>query len=381
MDKAKQVGRLVALSLLLISGTAQASWSDINMPEGVTAISHNVYELHMIIFAVCVVIGIIVFGAMIISMMIHRKSLGHEPADFHDNTRIEILWTIIPIIILVVMAIPATKTLDAMYNSGKPDLRIKVEGYQWKWQYTYMNKDPAKVVKFMSNLKTPQDEIDNKAPKREHYLRDVDNPLVIPVNKRVEFLITSNDVIHSWWVPDFAIKKDAIPGFINTAWTVVDKPGMYRGQCAELCGKGHGFMPINVKAVSQADYDKWIGEKRKAAEAEYEIVGKTWTRDELMKKGDEVYHSICATCHQPNGQGLPPAFPALAGSPIATGPIKDHINIVLHGKAGTAMQAFGQQLNAAEIASVITYERNSFGNHTGDMVQPSEIDKLMKAGQ
>lgn len=381
MDKAKQVGWLVALPLLLLSGSAQASWSDINMPEGVSAISHQVYELHMIIFGVCVVIGIVVFGAMIVSMMVHRKSLGHEPADFHDNTRLEIIWTIVPIFILVAMCVPATKTLDAMYNSGKPALRIKVEGYQWKWQYTYMNDDPAKVVKFMSNLKTPQDEIHNLAPKREHYLRDVDNPLVIPIHERVEFLVTSNDVIHSWWVPDFAIKRDAIPGFINTAWTVVDKPGMYRGQCAELCGKGHAFMPINVEAVTQDQFKKWIAGKRKAAEAEYQIVGKTWTRAELMKKGQQVYSTICITCHQAHGQGLPPAFPALAGSPIVNGPIKDHINIVLHGKPGTAMQAFGQQLNAAEIASVITYERNSFGNHTGDMVQPSEINKLMKAGQ
>lgn len=377
MDKARRYGWLVALSLLLFSGTASADWSSINLREGVTQISHNVHELHMTIFMVCVVIGILVFGTMIVSMLMHRKSIGAKPASFHDNTKLEIMWTIVPIIILVVMAIPATKTLNAMYSQGNPDIKIEVKGYQWKWQYTYLNDDPAKQVKFMSVLQTPQEEIHNKVAKREDYLLDVDNPLVIPVHKRVQFLITSNDVIHSWFMPDFAIKKDAIPGYVNEAWTIVDKPGYYRGQCAELCGKDHGFMPINVRAVSQEDYDKWIAKKRKEAQAEYEIVGKTWTRDELMKKGDQVYHSICAACHQPDGKGLPPAFPALAGSPIATGPMKDHINIVLHGKAGTAMQAFGQQLNAAEIAAVITYERNSFGNHTGDMVQPKEINAMM----
>lgn len=380
MDKAKQAGRLIALSLLLISGTARANW-DYNMPQGVTRISHQVYDLHMLIFYVCVVIGIIVFGAMIISMLIHRKSLGHEPAAFHDNIRLEIVWTIIPIVILAAMCVPATKTLTEMYRIGKPALKIKVEGYQWKWQYTYMNDDPAKVVKFMSSLTTPQDEIHNKAPKREHYLRDVDNPLVIPTNERVGFYVTSADVIHSWWVPDFAIKRDAIPGFINTAWTYVSKPGIYRGQCAELCGKGHGFMPIVVKVVPKAEFVKWIAGKRKAAEAQYAIVGKTWTRAELMKEGAHVYATICAACHQDHGQGLPPAFPALAGGPVVIGPIAGHIHTVMDGVPGTAMQAFEKQLNAAEIASVITYERNSFGNHMGDMVQPKEIDKLMKAGK
>jgi len=377
MDKAKQFGWLVALPVLLFSSTAGADWSSLNMREGVTEISRQVYELHMIIFGVCVVIGIIVFGTMIVSMLMHRKSLGARPATFHDNPRLEILWTIIPIVILLSMAIPATSTLNAMYDPGEPDLDIEIRGFQWKWQYTYLSDNPAEEVKFMSTLLTPQEEIHNQVGKREHYLLDVDNPLVVPVNKRIRFLITSQDVIHSWFMPDFAIKKDAIPGFVHEAWTIVEKPGLYRGQCAELCGKDHGFMPINVRAVPQDEFDTWLGEKRKEAQAVYEIVGKEWTRQELMDEGQQVYMRTCVTCHQANGQGLPPAFPPLAGSAIAIGPIENHVNIVLHGKAGTAMQAFSGQLNAAELASVITYERNSFGNNTGDLIQPREINELL----
>ncbi|XOV86228.1 MAG: cytochrome c oxidase subunit II [Pseudomonadota bacterium] len=377
MERAKQFAWPVALMSLLYSGAAAADWSAVNMRQGVTEISRQVYELHMIIFGVCVVIGIIVFGVMIVSMLMHRKSLGVQPATFHDNTRLEILWTVIPIIILLVMAVPATTTLNAMYDAGDADIDIEVRGYQWKWQYTYLNDDPAKEVKFMSALLTPQEEIYNQAAKREQYLLDVDNPLVIPINKRVRFLVTSQDVIHAFWVPDFAVKRDAIPGFVHEAWTVVDKPGIYRGQCAELCGKDHGFMPIVVRAVEQDEYDAWIEEKRAEAAAVFEIVGKEWSMDELMVKGEEVYLRNCATCHQANGQGIPPAFPSLVGQGIAVGPIADHINIILNGKAGTAMQAFKSQLNAAEIAAVTTYERNAWGNNVGDMVQPREINAMM----
>lgn len=377
MDKAKQFKWLVALSSLLGSSAALASWTDVNMRQGVTAISREVYELHMIIFAVCVVIGILVFGTMIISMLMHRKSVGAKPAQFHDNTRLEVLWTIVPIIILVSMAVPATTTLNAMYDSGEPDLDISVVGYQWKWQYTYLDNDPAREVKFMSTLLTPQDEIYNRAGKREQYLLDVDNPMVVPINKRIRFLITSQDVIHSFWVPDFAVKKDAIPGFVHESWAIIEKPGIYRGQCAELCGKDHGFMPIVVHAVEQEEYDTWLEQKRSEAQEVYEIVGKDWTMDELMAEGERVYLQVCAACHMPNGQGLPPAFPSLAGQGISVGPIADHINIVLNGKAGTAMQAFSAQLNAAELAAVVTYERNAWGNNGGDMVQPREINDMM----
>ncbi len=381
MIRAKSSQWVTGLFLLLVGNVASAGWGDVNMTRGVTEISRQVYDLHMIIFGVCVVIGIVVFGAMIISMLMHRKSLGAEPASFHENTKIEYLWTIIPIVILLVLAVPATSTLRAMYDSGEADLDIEVRGLQWKWQYTYLSDDPAGEVKFVSNLLTPTTEINNQADKGEFYLLEVDEPLVIPVNKRVRFLITSEDVIHAWWVPDFAVKKDAVPGFVHTAWTVVEKPGIYRGQCAELCGKDHGFMPIVVNAVEQSEYDAWLAEKQEAARQVYETVGKQWTEDELMAAGEDVYGKVCQTCHMANGQGIPPAFPSLVGQGLSVGPIEAHIDIVLNGKAGTAMQAFGSQLNPAEIAAVITYERNAWGNNTGDVLQPSRVNEMLTGGQ
>jgi len=235
----------------------------LNMPQGVTQVSHEIYDLHMLIFWVCVVIGVAVFGVMFYTMLVHRKSVGAKPAQFHESVIVELAWTIIPAIILIVMAIPATSTLIKIYNTDEADIDIKIVGYQWKWQYEYLDED----VSFFSNLTTSKDEIYGRAPKGEHYLLEVDEPMVIPVNKKVRFLITANDVIHSWWIPDFAVKKDAIPGFINEAWTKVNKVGTYRGQCAELCGKDHGFMPIVVKVVEEAEYNQWLaGKKQEAAE-------------------------------------------------------------------------------------------------------------------
>jgi cytochrome c oxidase subunit 2 len=380
MKKAKQGNWLVALSMLLSSSWAHADWT-VNMREGVTAISRDVYSLHMIIFWVCVVIGVLVFGVMILSMLMHRKSLGVKPADFHHSTKLEIIWTIIPVVILVVMAIPSTATLTAMYDASDADIDIEVRGLQWKWQYTYLNDDPEKEVKFISSLLTPSEEIYNDARKRENYLLDVDNEVVIPINKKIRFLITSQDVIHAWWVPDFAVKKDAIPGFVHESWAIVEEPGIYRGQCAELCGKQHGFMPIVVRAVEQAEYEEWLVGKQEEAKAVFETVGKEWTQEELMVKGEEVYTRICSVCHQANGQGLPPAFPSLVGTGLAVGSMQEHIDIVLHGKAGTAMQSFSSQLNAAEIAAVVIYERNAWGNDMGDMIQPREINAMMNGGQ
>ena len=380
MKKAKQGNWLVALSMLLSSSWAHADWT-VNMREGVTAISRDVYSLHMIIFWVCVVIGVLVFGVMILSMLMHRKSLGVKPADFHLSTKLEIMWTIIPVVILVVMAIPSTATLTAMYDASDADIDIEVRGLQWKWQYTYLNDDPEKEVKFISSLLTPSEEIYNDARKRENYLLDVDNEVVIPINKKIRFLITSQDVIHAWWVPDFAVKKDAIPGFVHESWAIVEEPGIYRGQCAELCGKQHGFMPIVVRAVEQAEYEEWLVGKQEEAKAVFETVGKEWTQEELMVKGEEVYTRVCSVCHQANGQGLPPAFPSLVGTGLAVGSMQEHIDIVLHGKAGTAMQSFSSQLNAAEIAAVVIYERNAWGNDMGDMIQPREINAMMNGGQ
>ncbi|MBT3734499.1 MAG: cytochrome c oxidase subunit II [Gammaproteobacteria bacterium] len=380
MKKAKQGNWLVALSMLLSSSWAHADWT-VNMREGVTALSRDVYSLHMIIFWVCVVIGVLVFGVMILSMLMHRKSLGVKPADFHHSTKLEIIWTIIPVVILVVMAIPSTATLTAMYDASDADIDIEVRGLQWKWQYTYLNDDPEKEVKFISSLLTPSEEIYNEARKRENYLLDVDNEVVIPINKKIRFLITSQDVIHAWWVPDFAVKKDAIPGFVHESWAIVEEPGIYRGQCAELCGKQHGFMPIVVRAVEQAEYEEWLVGKQEEAKAVFETVGKEWTQEELMVKGEEVYTRVCSVCHQANGQGLPPAFPSLVGTGLAVGSMQEHIDIILHGKAGTAMQSFSSQLNAAEIAAVVIYERNAWGNDMGDMIQPREINEMMNGGQ
>lgn len=376
MNRVKRMWQL-GLSLLLFSNVALADWSALNLREGVTEISRTVYDLHMLIFYICCVIGVVVFGTMIVSMLMHRKSLGVKPATFHENTNLEIAWTVVPILILLGMAVPATSTLREMYEKGDADVDIEVRGYQWKWQYTYLDDDPAKEIQFMSALLTPQDEIYNEAPKGEHYLLDVDNPLVVPINKRIRFLVTAEDVIHAFWVPDFAVKKDAIPGFVHETWAVIEEPGVYRGQCAELCGKDHGFMPIVVHAVEQEEYDAWVAEKQAEAAALFETVGKVWTNDELLTKGEEVYTRNCVACHQVNGQGIPPAFPSLVGQGLAVGDLQENIDIVLYGKSGTAMQAFGQQLNAAEIASVITYVRNTWGNETGDYLQPKDIHTQM----
>lgn len=361
---------IAGIALLLVSNLAFAEYA-VNFQKPVTAVGAEVYHLHMLIMMVCVVIGIVVFGAMFYSIVMHRKSRGHKAATFHESTTIEIIWTAIPFLILVGMAIPSTATLIKMYDDSAADLTIKVTGYQWKWQYEY----PEQGISFFSSLSTPRDQIENKAAKDKEYLLEVDNPLVIPVGKKVRFVVTGNDVIHSWWVPQLTIKRDAIPGFINDSWARVDEPGTYRGQCAELCGKDHGFMPIVVKAVSDDEFQKWASVKKAEMVASAADVNKVWTKDELMKRGEKVYQT-CAACHQPTGLGLPGVFPALKGSKIATGPVAGHLNIVMHGKPGTAMQAFANQMNDADIAAVVTYERNSFGNHTGDIVQPSQVKAL-----
>ena len=352
----------------LVSTQAMADWT-VNMPAGVTGISNEIFSLHMTIFWICVAIGIVVFGVMFWSIFAHRKSRGHKPAHFHEHTFVEILWTVVPLIILVIMAIPATATLIDMYDTTKPDIDIKITGYQWKWRYDYVDEKFG----YFSNLSTPQDEIENRVPKGEHYLREVDNPLVVPVGKKIRLLLTANDVIHSWWVPDFGLKKDAIPGFINEAWTRVDKPGIYRGQCTELCGQNHGFMPVVVKAVPEEEYKTWVAEQKAAAEKERELTSKDWSMEELMARGQKKYETICAACHQVDGGGMPPTFPALNGSKIATGPVEGHLHRVVYGVEGTAMQAFGEQLSEVDIASIVTYERNAWGNKVGDMVTPKQV--------
>ncbi|WP_394227489.1 cytochrome c oxidase subunit II [Pseudoalteromonas spongiae] len=375
--------RLVKLSLwLLLSFPFLAvGTSQYNLPVGVTDISRDVYELHMTIFYICCVIGLVVFAIMFWAIIHHRKSKGAVPAQFHESTKIEILWTAIPFVILIGMAVPATKTLIAMEDTTKADLTIKVTGSQWKWHYEYLDHD----VSFYSVLSTPREQITNQNQKTETYLLDVDKPLIIPKGKKVRFLMTSDDVIHSWWVPEFAVKKDANPGFINEAWTKVNETGIYRGQCAELCGKDHGFMPVVVEVKEPAEFEQWLAnaqlEKAQAAAAEKASLDLTLSQDELMTLGEQVYMANCAACHQPTGMGLPGVFPALKDSPIALGDVKAHIDIVVHGKPATAMQGYSKMLSLKELAAVVTYERNAWGNNTGDSVQPSDIQESVGEAQ
>ncbi len=366
-------------SSTLFSSTAWAEM-ELNLTKGVTAISNEVYDLHMLVLWICTVIGILVFGAMFWSMVFHRKSKGVKPATFHESTKVEILWTAIPIVILIAMAVPATSTLIEMEDNDNSDITILVTGSQWKWHYKYFDQG----IEFYSVLSTPREQFDNRdgsgQTKGENYLLEVDKPLVIPTNKKVRFLITSDDVIHSWWVPAFAVKQDANPGFINEAWTRVDEPGVYRGQCAELCGKDHGYMPIVVEVKSEADYATWVSEQKQliadAKAAEAASLNANVSMDELMQLGETTYTAYCAACHQPTGLGLPPAFPALKGSVVATDPnqIDQHIAIILNGK--NAMPAFGKQLSLKEVAAVVTYERNAWGNNTGESVQASDVNAL-----
>ncbi|MEE8429564.1 MAG: cytochrome c oxidase subunit II [Gammaproteobacteria bacterium] len=362
------VGGLGAIGLTAGTSSALADYG-LNMPRGVTPISHDIYDLHMLVLWICVAIGILVFGVMIYSIFYHRKSRGAVALNFHESTTVEIIWTTIPFVILVAIAVPATKTLLDLEDTRGAELTIKITGYQWKWKYDYLEDD----ISFFSNLATDRDEIENKVAKGENYLLEVDNPVVVPINKKIRFLTTSNDVIHSWWIPSLAVKQDAIPGFINDTWAEIKIPGVYRGQCAELCGKDHGFMPIVVIAKTESEYEEWVAAQKSGQAAEVAASEKAWNKDELMARGEKVYISSCSTCHQPTGLGIPGMFPAIAGSPVATGDVAGHINIVVIGKSGTTMQAFGEQLGDVDIAAVITYQRNAFGNDTGDMVQPSDI--------
>ena len=363
-------GKLAGLLLAVTTALPAQAAYEMNLVRGVTDASRDAFDMHMISLWVCVAIGVVVFGAMFYAMFAFRKSRGAVAANFQENTTVEVVWTIIPFIILIAMAVPATRSLLTLEDTSNPELTIKVTGYQWRWQYEYLDQD----VSFFSNLaSTSRDAIKGNPQAVEHYLLEVDNPLVVPIDTRVRFVFTAADVIHSWWVPALGWKQDTIPGFINDAWTSIPEPGVYRGQCAELCGKDHGFMPIVVEAKTRADYEAWLKTKQAEAEAAKGGADRDWTMDELMARGKEVYGTYCVACHQANGQGIPPAFPAIAGGVISTGPIEGHTELVMRGKPGTAMQAFAAQLNDVDLAAVITYERNAFGNDKGDLVQPKQI--------
>ena len=356
----------------LIPNSVYAAW-ELNMPRGVTDTSNTVYDLHMLILWICVAIGVVVFGVMFWSIIYHRKSQGAKAAQFHESTTVEVIWTVIPFLILIGMAVPSTSVLIDMYDSSQSDIDIQVTGYQWKWQYKYLNED----IDFFITMTTPKVEIANEQEKNPNYLLEVDNELVVPINKKVRFLFTANDVIHAWWVPELAVKKDAIPGFINESWTRINEVGTYRGQCAELCGKDHGFMPIVVKAVTQADYDIWISEQKATAQAVAAAANQEWSIEDLVAKGETVYQKNCAGCHMVDGSGLPPAFPALNGNDVVLGDIEKHMDIMVNGVPGSAMAAYGKQLSAVELAAVITYKRNTWDNKTGEVISPADVKAYM----
>ncbi|MFD1558950.1 cytochrome c oxidase subunit II [Paraburkholderia silviterrae] len=368
---------VLACSGLLVAGAALAvgdspggpAVNEINFQPPVTRIAEELYNLHMMMLLLCTVIFIGVFGVMFYSIYAHRKSKGHKAAHFHESTTVEIIWTIVPFVIVVLMALPATKAVVAMKDTTNADLTVKVTGYQWKWGYDYV-KGPGEGISFLSTLTTPRAQVNGQAPITDTYLQEVDNPLVVPVNKKIRIITTANDVVHSWYVPAFGVKQDAIPGFVRDTWFKAEKVGTFRGFCTELCGKEHAFMPVVVEVLSDDDYAKWVDTQKAKMASANDDPNKTYTLAELKERGEKVYTSNCAVCHQPNGKGAG-AFPALDGSKIANGPIAEHVSIVLHGKA--AMPAWAPTLNDVEIASVITFERNAWGNHTGDVLQPRQV--------
>ncbi len=368
---------VLACSGLLFAGAALAvgdspggpSVNEINIQPPVTKIAEELYSLHTFMLILCTVIFIGVFGVMFYSIFAHRKSKGHKAANFHESTTVEIIWTIVPFIIVVLMALPATKTVVAMKDTTNADVTIKVTGYQWKWGYDYV-KGPGEGISFLSTLSTPRSEVNGQAPITDTYLQEVDHPLVVPVDKKIRIITTANDVVHSWYVPAFGVKQDAIPGFVRDTWFKAEKVGTYRGFCTELCGKEHAYMPVVVTVLSDDDYAKWVDDEKKKMSAGADDPSKNYTLAELTQRGAKVYATNCAVCHQPNGKGVG-QFPALDGSKIANGPIAEHVSIVLKGKG--AMPSWAPTLNDVEIASVITFERNSWGNHTGDVLEPKQV--------
>jgi len=365
---------LAGLAGLANAGAAHAIAWYFQTPA--SGIARDIDQLHQYIMWLIIAIFIGVFGFMFWSVYAHRKSKGHAAEQFHENTTVEILWTVIPAIILVIIAWPVTKTVIAQKDTSAPELTIKVTGYQWKWGYDYI-KGEGEGISFLSTLSTPREQIEGSAPKGENYLLEVDNEVVVPVGKKVRVIVTAADVIHAWWIPAFGAKQDAIPGFLRDIWFRAEEIGTFRGQCTELCGKEHAFMPIVVRVVSSEDYSRWVGERKKVASASAEDASRTWSVDELLARGEKVYAANCVACHQGTGRGVPPAFPPLAGSKVVNGPEAGQIDTVLNGRPGTAMAAFGKQLSDTDIAAVITFTRKSWGNKASE-VQPAEVKERRK---
>jgi len=367
-----------ALGLALCGVALAAEW---NLQPAASKIAADIHWVHEMVMVLVLVLFVGVFGFMFYSCYAHRKSVGHKADQFHENTTVEVLWSVIPAIILVLIAWPVTKVVIAQKDTSHPDLTIKATGIQWKWAYDYLNGE-GEGISFVSTMTTPRAQIEGREAKGENYLLEVDNEVVVPVGKKVRVLTTAADVIHSWWIPAFGAKQDAIPGFIRDIWFRAETPGVYRGQCTELCGKDHGFMPIVVRVVSQEAYTKWVGEKRALLAKAADDETKTFTLAELKSRGEKVYAANCVACHQASGKGLPPTFPALDGSKVVTGAQAAQIDVVLNGVtkngAPTAMVAFGKQLSNVEIAAVITFTRNNWGNSTGEAVQPADIKARRK---
>jgi cytochrome c oxidase subunit 2 len=378
-ELARWIARAATAGALTIPGAAFAAF-EWNFQPPATPVAAEIITLHSLIFWICVVIFVGVFGTMFYALYKHRKSVGHQAVQFHENTTVEVIWTVIPFLILLFMAYPATKTILAMHDTSAPDMTIKVTGYQWKWGYDYVQEGFG----YYSTLVTPLAQIEGREPKGEHYLLEVDNPLVVPVDAKVRVLVTANDVIHAWWVPAFGLKQDAIPGFVRDTWFRADKVGIYRGQCAELCGKEHGFMPVVVEVKSKDDYTKWVGEQKQKLAAAADNPNKTWDLKELVARGEQVFNANCAACHQPGGTGNAAiGAPALVNDKVVLADRKHQIDVVLFGQTdgvvqppsggGGKMPAW-KQLSDVEIASVVTYTRNSWGNKAAEnVVQPADV--------
>lgn len=370
MSQIKSIGLFSLVTSFSFFSQANPEPWQTNMTQSITEVGQEIFDIHMLIFLICVITGVLVFGFMLFVLIRYRKSNGQKPATFHDNPAVELTWTIIPAVILLAMAWPASMTMMRVYDTKEADMDILVTGYQWKWKYEYLT-DTGENVSFFSSLSTPNEQIGNEDPKNPHYLLQVDNPLVLPVGKKIRFLVTANDVIHSWWVPDLAVKKDAIPGFINETWSKPMEVGLFRGQCAELCGKHHGFMPIVVDVRPEDEFVAWLDAEQQRAAQLAQLTTQTFSMQELIKEGKRVYKKNCAVCHGAQGEGG--IGKAIVGSPIAMGDKQQHIDVLVNGIAGSAMQSFSSQLSELEIAAVITYQRNGFGNNMGDSVQPIEI--------
>ncbi len=350
--------------------------NQLNLTDGVTSITRDQAWLHWFMLILCTVIFVAVFAVMFYSIWKHRKSVGHKAANFHESVTVEIIWTIVPFVIVILMALPATKVVVAMKDTTNADLTIKVTGMQWKWGYDYI-KGEGEGIGYIASLDASHRELSNNGgPKKgqivDDYLLKVDNPLVVPVNKKIRLITTANDVIHAWYVPALGINQAAIPGFVRDAWFSADKVGSYYGQCSQLCGKEHSYMPIHVKVVSAQDYAAWVAVEQKKIAAKADDPNKVWTLQDLSKRGEKVYAANCAACHQPNGKGAGPIKPIDGAAVVLDADSKKQIMVLLNGQNNLTMPSW-KALSDTDIAAVITYTKNNWSNKTGQVVQPAQV--------